>query len=137
MTSYVRNSLESHASVENSHHVGSRFGKSHTRSLQFHSLSTWSQLVSGPLPAAWPRYPVLPVVRELHLGLSPHTIQGTGTKGGTIWELIRCLGILIYPSPPGWAYLQPTSLIRKILPSLHMGLARPGFLQGDWLWASP
>ena len=54
-------------------------------------------------------------------GLSPHSIQRVGAKGEAIWELIRGWGILVHPSPPGLAYLQPTSFIGRIFASLYMG----------------
>ena len=57
----------------------------------------------------------------IHSGDCLHTLfKGVGAKSGATWELIRGLGILVYPSPPGWAYLQPTSSIRRIFTSLHM-----------------
>ena len=96
-------SLESHASVVNSCHVRSEVGKSHARSLQFHpvcpygvsrspahprdvvllthlrqninALSRGSYSTPQFLVPAWPRYPVLLVVRGWHRGLSPHPIQ--------------------------------------------------------------
>ena len=39
-----------------------------------------------------------------------HLIASSG-----VWES------LVRPSPPGWAYLQPTSFIGRIFPSLHIG----------------
>ena len=50
----MRDSLEPHESVENSRHVRSGVVKSHTRSLQFHSVSTWSQSVSSPSQSSCP-----------------------------------------------------------------------------------
>ena len=104
----------------NPRHMGSRVGKSHVRSLQFHLVSTRSQSVSShsqsccpalsfgtkhkriqqrlllhtliPMLIARPGYPVLPVVRGFTFrGLFPHFIQRVGAKGRTTWELIRGL----------------------------------------------
>ena len=52
-------------------------------------------------------------------------------------------GILVHPSPPGWAYLQPTSFIGRIFPSLHTwgrrdfvsdGVIRNWRLDGVRIW---
>ena len=41
-------------------------------------------------------------------------------------------GILVHPSPPGWAYLQPTSFIGRIFPSLYIwGRRDLGSVQGS------
>ena len=50
-----------------------------------------------------------------------YPIQWVEIKDGATWELIRGLGILDYPSPPCWAYLQLTSFIKRIFSSLRMG----------------
>ena len=44
----MRYLLEPHSSAVNSRHVRSIVGKSHARSLQFHLVSTWIQLISSP-----------------------------------------------------------------------------------------
>ena len=45
-------------------------------------------------------------------------------------------GILVYPSPPGWAYLQPTSFIGRIFPSLYIwgrrDLVSNGVVSSGW-----
>ena len=44
--------------------------------------------------------------------------MGKAAKDEATWELIQGLGILVHPSLPWWAYLQPTSFIRMIFFSL-------------------
>ena len=45
-------------------------------------------------------------------------------------------GILVHPSPPGWAYLQPTSFIGRIFPSLYIwgrrDLVSNGVVSSGW-----
>ena len=71
------------------------------------------------LPAARPGCPVPPVVEGWHSKMvpSPHSMGEKQLMDHL--RVNRGLGILVHPSPPVWVYLQPTSFIGRIFPSLH------------------
>ena len=155
VTSKVRNPLELHASVENSHHVESGVFKIHARSLQLHPKSIWSQSVSSPSQSCYPalssgtkdkriqqrqfihtpvpyRQPYLsiqyyPCSKVTFEGLSPHPFQRVGIKGGDTWELIWGL---VYS---GSSYLQPTFFIARIFPVYTWGRHGLFFYKGTGL----
>ena len=83
----------------------------------------------SPLSAARRGYPVLPMVRRLHSGLSPHPIQWVGANGGQL-RANPALGILVYPSSPGLAYIQTTSFIEKIFQVYTWGRHGLSFYRG-------
>ena len=118
ITSYVRDLLEPHTSVENSSHVGSGVGRAMQVPSSFILCS--SGVSRSPAP---PRVFVLRSSLELSVNIfsrgsffSPQSlagsqtwvssttrgqriyIQGVGTKVGATWELIRGWDILVRPS---------------------------------------
>ena len=119
-----------------------------TRVMQIPSVSLWSKSVSSPSQSCFSalfseanhkhiqqeQFLHTPVpCRQSDLGIQYYLwsegyiretviilLKGTGTKCGDTWELILGWGILPHSSPPGWAYLQPTSFIGRIFPSLYI-----------------
>ena len=118
-------------------------------SLWFHQVCPWCQLCLGPpsvsvlcspaevnLRTVWRRQlllittpcrqPDLVACSTVVNGLSFGAVALLYSKGSAQRmeppeSFIRGLGILVHPSHPGSAYLQPTSFIGRIFPSLHMG----------------
>ena len=126
--------IEQHASVMNSRHLESGFSKSHSRSLQFHPVSTWSQSVSSLSQSCCLalnsriKHKRNKHEQLLHTQVScqqsdldiqyykwsedsdsgdclHNLFKGVGVKGEAIWELIRGWDILVHLSSPSWAYL--------------------------------
>ena len=74
-----------------------------------------------PLPAARPGGQFHSGQRLTFGGSSLTLFKGVGPRIRSSESYSGVWGILVHPSPPGWAYLQPTSIIGKIFSSLHMG----------------